>query len=484
MIIGNGLISNAFLQSDIDHKDHIIFGSGVSNSRETDKNQYQREWKMIQNYCGKGKTFVYFSTLSIFDPTKLSSDYVQFKKRVERHIVENCRSFIIVRLPILISNSKNPNTLFNFLTRHIIEGQTFELHRKAERFLVDIDDVVEALKPLLKKAEVQLTVNLAPANPIALPDLVSELEKILQKKAIYTLSENGASYSYENNYLINKINGTDYYRKILKKYTNRETMNKTIDIQFSDKGIATLTVNRPKALNAINEHVMNELHDFFFGGYKAYEGLVGVILTGSGEKAFIAGADITQFPELDVEAGQSMSLYGQKIFAMVEAFHVPVIAIVNGFSLGGGNELAMACHLRIATPNAKFGQPEVNLGLVPGYGGTQRLVQLIGKGRAMELLLTADMINAETALSYGLVNYVLNREAAFDKAREILEKTGSKGPKAIEETIRCIVAHFDETMDGYLYEAQAFGRTMGDPESKEGVQAFLEKRKADFRSVN
>lgn len=245
--------------------------------------------------------------------------------------------------------------------------------------------------------------------------------------------------------------------------------------------IIYLTINRPNALNAINEGVMDSLHTFFFDDYKNYPLLKGVILTGSGEKAFIAGADITQFSSLNDEEGQSMSLYGQKIFAMVEAFHVPVIALVNGFSLGGGNELAMACHLRIATPNARFGQPEVNLGLVPGYGGTQRLVQLVGKGRALELLLTADLLTAEKALEFGLVNYVLEKEAALAKCVEILEKTGSKGPMAIEETIRCVVAHFDETMDGYLYEAQAFGRTMGNSESKEGVLAFLEKRKANFR---
>ncbi len=256
-------------------------------------------------------------------------------------------------------------------------------------------------------------------------------------------------------------------------------MSKVIDITFENH-IAILTINRPKALNAINEDVMNGLHDFFFEDFKKLDGLKGVIITGSGEKAFIAGADITQFPSLTSDQGQSMSLYGQKIFSMVEAFHVPVIAVVNGFSLGGGNELAMACHMRIATPNAKFGQPEVNLGLVPGYGGTQRLVQLIGKGKALELLLTADMIDAETALQLGLVNYVLEQEEAMDKALSILAKTGKKGPLAIEETIRCVVAHFDETMDGYLYEAQAFGRTMGHDQSKEGVAAFLEKRKANF----
>ena len=256
-------------------------------------------------------------------------------------------------------------------------------------------------------------------------------------------------------------------------------MEPALLISFENK-IATIMINRPKALNAINADVMEGLHEYFFDDYKNHDGLKGVIITGSGEKAFAAGADITQFPKMNVDDGQSLSLYGQKVYAMIEAFHVPVIGLINGFSLGGGNELAMACHMRIATPNAKFSQPEVNLGLVPGYGGTQRLIQLIGKSRATELLLTGDMIDANTALSYGLVNYVLEQEEARNKAHEILAKTAKKGPMAIEETLRCIVAHFDETMDGYLYEAQAFGRVMGSEESKEGVQAFLEKRKPNF----
>ncbi len=250
-------------------------------------------------------------------------------------------------------------------------------------------------------------------------------------------------------------------------------------IDFKDR-IAHITINRPKALNAINAPVMEGLHDFFFEGFKAYDDLKGVIITGSGEKAFAAGADITQFPSLTVEDGLNLSLFGQKTYARIEEFIVPVIALVNGFSLGGGNELAMACHLRIATPNAKFSQPEVNLGLIPGYGGTQRLIELIGKSKAMELLLTGDMIDASEAFTYGLVNYVLEPEAALEKCVSIIQKTAKKGPLAIEETIRCVRAHFDEKMDGFLYEAQAFGRTMGSPESKEGVQAFLEKRKPNF----
>ncbi len=256
-------------------------------------------------------------------------------------------------------------------------------------------------------------------------------------------------------------------------------MASALTINF-ENNIAYITLNRPKALNAINAEIMEGLHAFFFEDYKSYEGLKGVIITGSGEKAFAAGADITQFPKLTVEDGVNLSLYGQKTYARIEQFVVPVIALVNGFSLGGGNELAMACHMRIATPNAKFSQPEVNLGLIPGYGGTQRLIELIGKSKATELLLTADMIDANTALDYGLVNYVLEANEAKAKCEEIIGKTAKKGPLAIEETLRCIRAHFDEKMDGYLYEAQAFGRVMGSAESKEGVQAFLEKRKPNF----
>lgn len=248
-----------------------------------------------------------------------------------------------------------------------------------------------------------------------------------------------------------------------------------------ENGIATLTINRPKALNAINTAVMEGLNRWFAAGYKSVEDLSGVIITGSGDKAFAAGADITEFMELDLEAGQAKSKYGHDTYFLIERFHVPVVAAVNGFALGGGCELAMACHLRVASEFAKFGQPEVNLGLIPGYGGSQRLPQLIGKGRAMELLLTANMIDAPTALSYGLVNVVTDQEELLSTAAKLLSKIATKGPIAIAKTIETVNAAYDESVDGYALEYGLFGELLSKDECKEGVAAFLEKRKADFK---
>jgi len=253
--------------------------------------------------------------------------------------------------------------------------------------------------------------------------------------------------------------------------------NILLDIQ---DGIATVTINRPKALNAINAGVMNEVGYLFSEGLNLSE-LKGVIITGSGEKAFIAGADITQFNNIDSTQGSKLSKKGHDIFNNIERCPIPVIAAVNGFCLGGGNELAMSCHLRIASPNAKFGQPEVNLGLVPGYGGTQRLIQFIGKGRAMELLLTGDMIDAEKALEYGLVTHVVEQSELLAKAQKIINKIAKKGPLAIKKTIELANAYFDKTANGFVKEMAGFGMTIESEESTEGVAAFLEKREAKFR---
>ena len=249
-----------------------------------------------------------------------------------------------------------------------------------------------------------------------------------------------------------------------------------------NEGIATVTINRPKALNAINRDVMDELGYLFIDGGLDTSSLMGVIITGSGEKAFVAGADITEFTSVTKEQGSALSEKGHNVYNAIEAFSIPVIAAVNGFSLGGGNELAMACHIRIASENAKFGQPEVNLGLIPGYAGTQRLVQLIGKGRALELLMTADMIDAPTALHYGLVTHVTSPEDLLATAEKILRKIGSKGPEAIQRTIECVNAYFDKNLDGFKKEIDLFGHMLTTDECKEGVQAFLEKRKANFRT--
>ena len=254
---------------------------------------------------------------------------------------------------------------------------------------------------------------------------------------------------------------------------------KALKLELSDN-IATITINRPKALNAINHDVMSELNHLFSAGLDM-DDLKGVIITGAGEKAFVAGADITEFNGLSEAQGYAHSKFGHDTFNLIERSRVPVIAAVNGFSLGGGNELAMSCHIRIASDNARFGQPEVNLGLIPGYGGTQRLIQYIGKGRAMELLLTGDMIDAEKALFYGLVTHVCPQEELLDLARKLLNKIGSKGPDAVAQSIVAVNTFFDKTKDGFEVESKAFGKAIFSEESTEGVNAFLEKRKAEFR---
>ncbi len=255
-------------------------------------------------------------------------------------------------------------------------------------------------------------------------------------------------------------------------------MDKAVLISETN-GIATLTINRPKALNALNESVFDELDIFFTSGYKEYDGLKGVVITGAGEKAFAAGADIKKFLELDKEMGERLSRRGQDVFFNIEEFHLPVIAAVNGFALGGGCELAMACHIRIAGSKARFGQPEVNLGLIPGYGGSQRLIQLIGKGKAIELLLTGDMIGAEEAHRLGLANHVVEPGQEVEKAIEIVEKISTKGPTAISKTIECVNQFFKDK-DAFYFESREFGILMNSKEGKEGALAFIEKRKPNF----
>lgn len=255
-------------------------------------------------------------------------------------------------------------------------------------------------------------------------------------------------------------------------------MDKSVLIE-NNEGFVTLTINRPKALNAINEAVMTELNTFFKENSEN-KSLVGVIITGSGDKAFAAGADIKEFEGLSVEAGSEKSRFGHETYFRIEQFHVPVIAAVNGFCLGGGCELAMACHLRVAGETARFGQPEVNLGLIPGYGGTQRLIQLVGKGKAMELLLTADMVKAHEAERLGLANCVVPQGEEVNKAREILEKVATKGPVAISKIIESVNNFYNDKY-GFEQEVKDFGTAMASEEAKEGAAAFVEKRKANFK---
>ncbi|CAH1000529.1 Short-chain-enoyl-CoA hydratase [Neolewinella maritima] len=255
------------------------------------------------------------------------------------------------------------------------------------------------------------------------------------------------------------------------------------NLQLSQQdGILTITLNRPKALNALNTQTVQELQSFFSSDYRDQDDFHGIILTGAGDRAFVAGADIKEFLGVAADGnGAAMAHRGQQVFAQIERFHVPVIALVNGFALGGGCELAMACHMRIATSAARFGQPEVNLGIIPGYGGTQRLNQYIGKGKATELILTGNMIDAEEAHRLGLVNHVLpTLDEARDKAIELLTTIGGKGPIAIRESIRAVNAYYDNP-EGFATEAEAFGKATMTEDFKEGAAAFVEKRKANFQ---
>lgn len=246
-------------------------------------------------------------------------------------------------------------------------------------------------------------------------------------------------------------------------------------------GILTVTINRPKALNALNRQTLEDLKQLFSHDALQLEGLVGVVLTGAGEKSFVAGADITEFTGLDAQGGLDMAQNGHDIFFMIERFAYPVIAAVGGFALGGGCELAMACHIRVGSEKARFGQPEVNLGLIPGYGGTQRLVQLVGKGRAIELLMTADMIDAQKALDWGLITHLTPHGEEVAKAKAILAKIGTKAPVAVSKIIATVNACFADGVDGFKQEVVEFANTANTEDFKEGATAFLEKRKADFQ---
>lgn len=246
-----------------------------------------------------------------------------------------------------------------------------------------------------------------------------------------------------------------------------------------DNHIFTITINRPDKLNALNKAVFADLNLALDEVYFNPE-IKSAIITGSGAKAFVAGADISEFSGLSKEQGMALAKSGQDTFFRIENCPKPIIACVNGFALGGGCELAMSCHFRIASDNAKFGQPEVNLGLIPGYGGTQRLTQLIGKGRAIELLISGLMIDATTALNYGLVNYVMPQEALLAKANSILQTINAKAPIAIAACITAANAALDEQRDGYTLEIEAFGSCFATDDMKEGTTAFLEKRKAVF----
>ena len=244
--------------------------------------------------------------------------------------------------------------------------------------------------------------------------------------------------------------------------------------------MALVTLNRPAKLNALNKDTLAELHAAFTD-LENNEAVQVIIVTGSGEKAFVAGADIAEFANFSPQEGTQLAADGhKKVFDCIENLKKPVIAAVNGFALGGGLELAMACHFRVASDNAKMGLPEVTLGLIPGYGGTQRLPQLVGKGRAMEMILTATMITAAEAKEYGLVNHVVPQAELIEFCQDLAQKISKNAPVALTEAINAINASFDSNKNGFETEINAFGKLFGTADFKEGTTAFLEKRKANF----
>jgi enoyl-CoA hydratase len=248
----------------------------------------------------------------------------------------------------------------------------------------------------------------------------------------------------------------------------------------TQENIATVTINRPTKLNALNVATISDLNKAFKLLSKNNE-IRAIILTGSGEKAFVAGADISEFANFSIEQGSQLAAEGQeKLFDFIENLKTPVIAAVNGFALGGGLELAMACHFRVASANAKMGLPEVSLGVIPGYGGTQRLPQLVGKGRAMEMIMTAGMVTADEAYRIGLVNHVVSEDELIEFCTNIANKIIKNSPYAIGKAIKAVNANFKEGKNGYETEIKSFGKCFGTEDFKEGTTAFLEKRKAVF----
>lgn len=246
--------------------------------------------------------------------------------------------------------------------------------------------------------------------------------------------------------------------------------------------ILLITINRPSQLNALNKETIEELHRALAAGDED-SGTGVIILTGSGDKSFVAGADIKEFADFSIAQGGELAMNGQKtLFSFIETLSTPVIAAVNGFALGGGLELAMASHMRVASSNARMGLPEVSLGVIPGYGGTQRLAQLVGRGKANEMVFTAGMIKADEALNWGLVNYVVEQEELLAKCEEIAAKILNNSPTAIASAIRAINANFEGSVNGYEVEIEEFGKCFGTEDFKEGTIAFLEKRKPNFRN--
>ena len=258
------------------------------------------------------------------------------------------------------------------------------------------------------------------------------------------------------------------------------TTFKNLMVEMEDF-IATVTINRPEKLNALNRQTLEELSQFLEQIEQDAQ-VKGVLLTGAGEKSFVAGADLQEIRKLDAEAAIAFARFGQNLFRRIERFTKPVVALVNGYALGGGCELAMACHFRLASENARFGQPEINLGIIPGYGGTQRLPRLVGKGRALEILLTGDMIDAQEAWRIGLVNHVVPADKLIEEGKKILHKITGKGAVAVQAILQAVNLGLDQTIDEAMeVEALQFGRVCNTEDKSEGIQAFFEKRQPQFK---
>ena len=257
-------------------------------------------------------------------------------------------------------------------------------------------------------------------------------------------------------------------------------MSENYILSAIEGGVLTLIINRPNQLNALNSKVIATLSKHIEAA-QSDDSVKVIILTGSGEKAFVAGADIKEFADFSPQQGKDLAALGQAtLFDRVERSAKPVIAAVNGFALGGGLELAMSAHVRVASSNAKLGLPEVGLGVIPGYGGTQRLAQLVGKGKAMEMVLTAGMISAEEACNLGLVNYCVDPSELLETCGGIAKKMMRNAPTALAAAIKCVLAGYTDSVDGYGVEIEQFGLCFGTEDFKEGTTAFLEKRKAEF----
>jgi len=247
-----------------------------------------------------------------------------------------------------------------------------------------------------------------------------------------------------------------------------------------NEAVATITINRPGKLNALNKATLEEIHETVLDA-EANDTIRVIIITGSGEKAFVAGADISEFSNYNSTQGAELARKGQDlVFNVIQNLKTPVIAAVNGFALGGGLELAMACHFRVASINAKMGLPEVSLGLIPGYGGTQRLGQIVGRGKALEMIMSAAMINADEALKYNLVNYVVEQEELLPFCEKLAGKICRNSATAIAAAITAVNANFEAGVNGFEVEIEQFGNCFGTPDFVEGTTAFLEKRKANF----